>query len=44
MRHNFDLICLSETYVTSSIQHKDKRLDLHSYKLARPDNSENSKK
>ena len=42
MKHNLDIICLSETYLDSSIQHEDERIYLNGYKLARVDNHNNN--
>ena len=44
MKYNFDIICLSETYLDSSIQHDDERLHLSGYNLARADNPNNNKR
>ena len=44
MKHNLDIICLSETYLDSSIQHEDERIYLNGYKLARADNHNNNKR
>ena len=44
MKHNFDIICLSETCLHSSIQHDDERLHLNGYKLARADNHNSNKR
>ena len=44
MKHNFDIICLSETYLDSSIQHDHERLHLSGYKLAGGENPKNNKR
>ena len=43
MNHNFDNICLSQTYLYSSIQHVNKRLHLNGYQLVRAHNPNNNK-
>ena len=42
MKHNFDIICLSETFLDSSIQHE--MLHLNAYIITRIDNTNNYKK
>ena len=42
-KHNFDIICLSETNLDSSIQHDDERLPLNRYNLARANNPNNNR-
>ena len=37
MKHNFDIICVPETNLDSSIQNGDEKLHLNGYKLARAD-------
>ena len=44
MKHNFDIICVSETYLDSSIQHDDNGLHLNGHKLARADSFKNNKR
>ena len=39
MKHNFDIICLSETDLDSSIKHDDEKLHLNGYKVATTENS-----
>ena len=36
--HTFDIICLSETFLNSSLQNDDNSLALNGYKLVRADN------
>ena len=36
--HKFDIICLSETFLNSSLQNDDHSLVLNGYKLIRTDN------
>ena len=43
LNHNFDIICLSETNLDSSIQHDDERLPLNRYNLARANNPNNNR-
>ena len=43
MSHNFDNICLTQTYLYSSIQHVNKRLHLNGYQLVRAHNPNNNK-
>ena len=43
IKHNFDIICFSETNLDSSIQHDDERLHLNGYKLSRTVNPNNIK-
>ena len=42
-RHNFDMICLSETYFNSSYADDDPRLTLKDFTLIWADNSHNCK-
>ena len=44
MNHNFNIICLPETYLDSYIQHDDERLHLNGYKLATTDNPDYNKR
>ena len=44
MKHNFGIICFSETYLDSSIQHEDDILHLNGYKLATANNLNNNKR
>ena len=41
---NFDIICLSETFLNSSLDSEDDRLKLEGYKLIRSDHPSDSKK
>ena len=43
MNHNFNIICLSETYL-DYIQHDDERLHLNGCKLATTENLDNNKR
>ena len=40
----YDIICLSETYLDSSVPYDDPRLNLSGYKLVRADNLSNNKR
>ena len=42
--HKFDIICLSETYLDSSILTQDPNLEMHVYTLIRADHSSNVKR
>ena len=42
--HNFDIICLSETYLDSSISHEDNNLEIPGYNLVRFDHPSNKKR
>ena len=42
--HNFDIICLSETFLDSSIDISDTRININSYSLLRADHSSNTKR
>ena len=42
-QHNFDMICLSETFLDSSIPTNDEGLNMNGYKLRRADNAGDSK-
>ena len=42
--HEFDIICLSETYFDSSISFDDMNLEISGYKLIRSDHPSNSKR
>ena len=44
VQHKFDMICLSETFLDSSIPTNDERLNMKEYKLIRADNPSGSKK
>ena len=44
MKNNFDMICLSEIYLDSSIQHDDEKRQLNRYKLLRANNTNNNKR
>ena len=44
VRHKFDMICLSETFLDSSIPTNDENLHMKGYKLIRVDNPSDSKK
>ena len=44
VQHKFDMICLSETFLDSSIPTNDERLNMKGYKLKRADNPSDSKK
>ena len=43
-QHNFDIICLSETYLDSSYADDDTRLNLKDFTLIRADNPHNCKR
>ena len=43
-QHNFDMICLSETYLDSSYADDDTRLNLKDFTLIRADNPHNCKR
>ena len=42
--HMYDIICLSKTYLDSSVSDDDPRLNLSGYKLVRTDNLSNNKR
>ena len=42
--HKFDIICLYETFLNSSLQNDDDSLVLHGYKLVRADNPSDFKR
>ena len=42
--HNFDIICLSETYLNSEISTDDKNLEIPGYYLLRADHPSNNKR
>ena len=42
--HKFDIICLSETFLNSSLQNDDDSLVLNGYKLVRADNPRDLKR
>ena len=42
--HMYDIICLSETYLDSSVPYDDPRLNLSGYKLVRAGNLSNNKR
>ena len=44
VQHKFNMICLSETFLDSSIPTNDERLTTKGYKLIRADNPSDSKK
>ena len=44
VEHKFDMICLSETFLDSSIPSDNERLNMKGYKQIRADNPNNSKK
>ena len=44
VQHKFDMICLSETFLDSSITTNDENLNMKGYKLVRTENSSDSKK
>ena len=44
VQHKFDMMCLSETFLDSSIPTDDERLNMTGYKLIRADNPSDSKK
>ena len=41
---NLDIVCLSETFLDSSIPNDDKRIDIAGYSLLRADHPSNTKK
>ena len=41
---NFDIVCLSETFLNSSIQNDDHKLKIHGYNLIRSDHPSDWKK
>ena len=41
---NFDIVCLSQTFLSSSIQNDDHKLKIDGYNLVRPDHPTDSKK
>ena len=43
VQHNFDMICLLETFLDFSIPTNDERINMKGYKLMRADNPSNSK-
>ena len=43
-QYNCDIICLSETYLNSSIQKDDDRIKIDGYNLIRSDHPSDSKK
>ena len=43
-RHNYDLICLSETFLNSSIDGSDTRISIDGYNLIRSDHPNDSKR
>ena len=43
VQHNFDMICLWETFLDSSIPTNDEGLNMNGYKLRRADNAGDSK-
>ena len=44
VQHKFHMICLSETFLDSSIRFNDERLNMKGYKLIRAGNPSDSKK
>ena len=44
VQHKFDVICLSGTFLDSSIPTNDEKLNMKGYKLIRADNPSDSKK
>ena len=44
VQHKFDMICLSETFLDSSIPTNDEKLNMKGYKLIRVDNPSDSEK
>ena len=44
VEHKFDMICLSETFLDSSIPSNDERLNMKEYKLIRAENPSDSKR
>ena len=42
--HNYDILCLSETYLNSTIDNDDRNLTLNGYKLVRADHPSNVKR
>ena len=44
MKYNFEITCLSEKHLDSSIQHDDERLYLSGWNLVRADNPDNNKR
>ena len=43
-RHNYNIICLLETFLNSSVQTKDARISIHGYNLIRADHPSDSKR
>lgn len=43
-QHNYDIICLSETFLNSSISSDDNRISIDGYNLRRSDHPSDSKK
>ena len=43
-KHNYDIICLTETFLNSSILSDDKRITINGYNLTRSDHPSDSKK
>ena len=41
---NFDIVCLSETFLNSSIQNDDRKLKIDGYNLIRSNHASDSKK
>ena len=44
IEHKFDMVCLLETFLDSSIPNNDERLNMKGHKLIRADNPSDSKK
>ena len=44
MQHNYDILCLSETFLNSSIHSDDNRIKLDGYNLIRSDHPSDSKR
>ena len=42
--HNFDIICLSDTFLDSTVSQHDKNIMINGYSLLRADHSSNSKR
>ena len=42
--HNFDIICLSETFLDSSMDISDTRININGYSLLRADHPSNTKR
>ena len=42
--HNFDIVCLSETFLDSTIPHNDENININGYSLLRVDHTNNIKR